>query len=237
VQRGAPAFVYASVASSASGQFLVAGVYGSASASGSSIDLNAAQSSVFISADYGATWAARAMPGNSPGTQGVAISQDGTRLFSASVNGGVYASVDSGATWTERSPQVQATYWGAIVCSPNGLLVAATTYVDVYGGSAALAKVYVSSDGGLTWVNRTPQGLANFGWWGLVAQSADGQRIIVGNNQGVVLTSGNAGVNWMTRTVPGFNSEDNLALASSADGSLFVAAFPANGAGKILTSP
>lgn len=165
------------------------------------------------------------MPDNSHGSNGVAISEDGARLYSVSRNGGLYASADSGATWVARPPQAAATYWGLVACSPNGLIVTAGAYVTAYGESPSGANIYVSSDGGLTWATRTPPPGQGIGWWGPFAQSADGQRMVAGNNQGLVFTSGTAGVTWTPRTIPGFGSNSGLALASSADGAMFVAAY------------
>jgi hypothetical protein len=219
--RSAPAGAYSSVASSASGQYLIAG-------------LSATATCVVTSADFGATWTPHQMPDNSIGSNGVAISQDGMRLFSASADGGVYASVDSGSTWVARSPQALPTFWGSVVCSPNGLFVTASAYLSSTSArQAELANIYVSEDGGVTWATRTPSAGPGIGWWHRHAQSANGQRMIAGNNQGILMTTSDAGVSWTFRSLPssGYNSEGTL--ASSADGSLFFAV----GSSSIFRSP
>jgi hypothetical protein len=71
---------------------------------------------VYISSDFGATWAQQSLAGAN--WSSVASSADGTRLV-ATVNGGlIYTSTDSGNTWIAQNSGSRS--WSSVACSGDG---------------------------------------------------------------------------------------------------------------------
>ncbi|TAG28125.1 MAG: hypothetical protein EAZ37_02085 [Burkholderiales bacterium] len=62
--------------------------------------------------------------------------------------------------------------------------------------------------------------------WVSVASSADGNKLVAATNDGEILTSADAGVSWVLRTVP---PREWKKMASSSDGSILYAAFQTSG--------
>ncbi len=184
------------------------------SADGSKIALAAEYtSSIYTSADSGATWTERTNAGSRTWTA-IASSTDGTRLIATASAGYIYTSADSGATWTERT-NAGSHYWTAAASSADGAKLIATTNSN---------DIYTSSDSGATWTAHTVAGAGN---WHTVAGSSDGNKLIAGignpyGTGGAIYTSTDAGVTWTARASAG--SRNWQAVASSNDGSKLVAA-------------
>jgi len=112
---------WSSVASSADGTKLVAGVY---------------DGQIYTSTNSGATWTPRA---TNKAWKSVASSSDGTKLVAVVFNGQIHTSTDSGATWTPRDA---VRNWSCVASSADGTKLVAA----VQGG-----KIYRTIDSGLTW--------------------------------------------------------------------------------------
>ena len=145
-----------------------------------------AQPSIYLSTDFGVTWAA------SPGAVGqpnaalsfcrVTSSADGTRLAAAERFGKIYCSSDSGLSWIARAP---AGGFNDIASSSDGnTLVALQPVPNPRSTVPPTGRIFISTDAGVTWIERQQ---ARF-WRGL-AVSADGNRIVAGVNNGRIYTS------------------------------------------------
>lgn len=107
-----------SVASSADGAKLVAGVNGG---------------QIYTSTDSGTNWTARAVSGQ---WYSVASSADGTKLIAGAYGGQILVSSDSGVTWV---PRVSSQFWYAVASSADGTkLVASVNGGQIYTSNAAI---------------------------------------------------------------------------------------------------
>lgn len=225
---------WATVASSADGDTLVAGVNGgqlytstdagvswraspithpwigvASSADGNSMVAAGIPSPIYTSTDGGVNWTPRTASAN---WRAVASSADGSRLAAASDGNPIYISTDGGATWTPRA--VSAAWRGVASSSDGSRLVAAG-----FG-----SQIYTSTDAGVSW---TPhEGNRN---WISVASSADGSRLVAAVENGRIYASTDGGASWTTRE----QARDWASIASSADGNKLVAAVEQ---GQIYTS-
>ena len=138
-----PSANWTCLASSSSGANLIAAVGGG---------------QIYISSDYGATWAAH---GTIQNWTSVATSADGTKLTAVAAGSQIYTSNDSGNTWTAHG---SIGNWTSVASSADGTELAAS----------ASDVIYTSVDIGKTW---TSGGIAG----SVVACSADGSKLIVGN--------------------------------------------------------
>lgn len=214
----APSNLWTSVAISADGIKLVA-------TAELGIDLSdggiAGDGGVYTSTDSGITWARTSAPANY--WLSVASSADGTHLAAVSQDNGagddsgaIYASIDSGFTWARTSAPTQN--WVAVASSADG-----TRFVAA-GGWDGL--IYISTNSGADWAQ---SGAPESFYWTSIASSADGMKLITaqgllggyGGAPGTIYTSTNGGITWMPTTAP---TNDWVSVASSADGTRFVAA-------------
>ena len=170
---------------------------------------------VFVSAAHSQTWKQL----NAPITNWVCVasSATGSNLFAAArgsadgvAPGPIYRSDDAGATWTQSTAPI--TNWTSIACSGDG---------SVLIGSAESA-LFVSTDSGATWVERTPESIwTSFVYLYAVAASADGQVLVAANSIAAaynwasqLFVSTNQGSDW-TMTVA---SEFVQSVACSGNG-------------------
>ncbi|MBL8341893.1 MAG: hypothetical protein JNL30_10530 [Rubrivivax sp.] len=220
-----PALDWKAIASSASGERLVAAADGSA---------------LYVSTDAGGTWFPRASARN---WAGVASSADGLKMV-AVVNGGrVYTSTDGGTNWSERTGSDVP--WRAVASSAEGMKLVAVAYggqihTSTDGGAnwtardsnrnwtsvassadgrrlvaAGLAEqIYISTDSGVTW---NPQGSAAN--WTALSSSASGFELAAAAYNGQLHISTDGGQNWTARA----GVRQWAGLASSADASQLVA--------------
>lgn len=92
-------------------------------------------------------------------------------------------------SWTLTSAPV--TNWGGVVSSADGSKISAI---------AESQKMYTSSNSGATWVTNNEPG-GNFVPFSCIASSADGTRLVGGNNNsGEIATSADSGTTWVVRT-------------------------------------
>jgi hypothetical protein len=186
---------WSAVASSADGTKLAATVKGG---------------QIYLSTNSGATWTPRATSG--PSWSSIASSADGTRLVAgvgdnASTAGNIYTSTDCGTTWISRATSQQ---WVSVASSVNGMKLAAVAYVNGTPG------IYTSVIGGTNnW------GLHLSGSYGIsIASSADGMKLVAAIYTSQIVTSTDAGTNWVARD----SARNWTAVASSADGTRLLAA-------------
>ena len=224
-----------SIASSADGSKLVAGVNGgliytstdaggnwtpretsrswisvASSADGSklaAVDYNV--NKIFTSADAGATWTQHE---SNRQWYAIASSADGNKLAAVVRSGQIYTSTDGGDIWTPRESNRA---WQALASSADGSKLAAV----VFNG-----QIYTSTNAGATWTPRE-----NFRSWQTVASSSDGSRLIAGVDGGQLYTSSDSGVSWLARE----SSRQWHCVTSSADGSKL---FAADYTGQLYTS-
>ena len=193
-----------SITSSADGVKLAATAYGSY---------------IYISSDSGSTWA------TSTGSVSLGVknwysitsSADGTKLAAAVKNGYIYTSSDSGVTWA-TSTASGSKYWSSITMSKDASRLVAV--VGDYTGSSG--QIYVSTDFGTSW---TAYGATSY--WGSVASSVDGMRLITGlysgATTGYIYFSNDGGLTWATSTDSLSISESWRTLTASGDGTKFLA--------------
>ncbi len=205
---------FSSVACSADGFRMVA--VGSGNLSGAPI---------CVSSDGGLTWRATSAPLNYWTT--VVSSTNGLRL-AASGSDGIYTSSDGGTNWVHS-----ATFQAALACSADGLRLIAVKAPES-SGSSNPASIYISPNGGGTWV--APDSPAATNRWRAVAASADGTKLVaVGTSatpgQTDIYVSRDGGSTWLPVGLPQPAWQN---VVSSADGRrlVAVAVFP----NKLYTS-
>ncbi len=189
---------------------------------------------IYISTNSGWSWKQSLESSNH--WVSVASSADGTRLVAANPGGpsgpappigGIYASSDSGESWSLTGASNEV--WTSVASSADGtrLVAAFESYVPTgtsYGWIPWGGGIYISTDVGATWVDSgAPDGL-----WAALACSADGYRVVAGDQSVPPLLCAlpYAGP-WRITNAPGFE-----AVAASADGTKLVAA----GTGGIYSS-
>jgi hypothetical protein len=239
MQTGAPGENWIGIVSSADGSKLVAGAVGgifcstnagltwasnnnantpnifapliASSADGNKLVMASDNStSVFTSADSGATWVTNQVTAENWWWASVASSADGNKLvavnyFGAGPGSSIYQSINSGAIWVSIS--VPHGEWRfAVATSPDGTKLIAA---ENYGG------IYTSTDSGATWISNTVPS-AN---WASVALSADGSKLAAAGSRGIY-TSTDSAVTWISNNAPSANWSS---IASSSDGNKLVA--------------
>jgi hypothetical protein len=132
---------------------------------------------VHTSSDYGSSFSTTNVTGTAA-TQvwsAVAMSASGQYriVMIANTNGG-YRSADYGSSWTlygsTTLPAITAITTGTSIRAWSSVSMSASGQYQTAVSSDASSYIYVSSDYGLTWVAKTPQGV-----WNCVAVSATGQ--------------------------------------------------------------
>ena len=173
---------------------------------------------IYVSADYGQTWAVRGLSRN---WSALASSADGSRLLAVdfgAVGGGLPSiSTDYGATWNTSS--VAFDLWVAAASSADGMKLAVAS---ANGRIATPGSIMTSSDGGATWLFRRPQGD-----WSALASSSDGERLAAASSGGLFL-SDDVGATWRqvlvgSRLTSVTSSSDGRTLVTTAsNGRIFV---------------
>jgi hypothetical protein len=205
----APNELWSCIASSADGSKLVAGTF---------------TSRVYVSINFGTTWAQTSAPSNY--WVSVGSSADGTELMAACVGGtgigGFYTSGDSGTTWSNTLTW-GSLGWASFACSADGTKwVGAWTPINP--NNVDFGSIFVSTNSGYTWrTSGAPKGPI----WGSVASSADGTKLAaaVGDPHGSaangpIYTSTNSGATWRPSIMPNLEC---WCIGSSADGTKLVA--------------
>lgn len=162
------------------------------------------------STDGGVTWTKRTTGGT--GAVGLASTSDGKTVYA--VNGsGLRVSTDYGTTWTTKT-NVSGNF--------AGLYVSADGKYVTLGANGTNARVYTSSDYGVTFTPRTLGTKLNLQITS-VASSEDGKRYIaVDSYNGEVWFSLDSGVTWQKAGLPTTTTWKSVVLNS--DGTQFVVA-------------
>ena len=159
------------IASSASGQYLAAGIFAG---------------DIFTSSDYGAHWTDQTLAG-SRSWIGITSSASGQYVAAINEGGDIYTSSDYGVHWTDQT-LAGSRGWIGIASSSNGQYLTAA----VNGGD-----IYTSSDYGVHWTDQTLAG--SLGWYS-IASSSSGQYLTAAVDGGDIYTSSDYGVHWTNET-------------------------------------
>ncbi len=213
---------WASVASSADGETLVAVSQFISYPVSQDPSTECNSGYIFTSQDSGTTWTPYyALEYAQETWTSAASSADGTKLIVVGEGGDVCNSSDSGATWNESAPQIGSGwnvygFWKAVASSADGTKLVALESDAVEGGG----YIHTSTNSGESWTQSGPMQ-----YWTSVASSSDGQKLaaVAGGatiNPGYIYTSANFGATWtQTGTQQNWTS-----VAMSSDGTKMVAA-------------
>ena len=165
-------FKFASIASSATGETLIA------------VKDHTRNNFVFVSLDSGATWKSYpiSVSAASAPMPSVAASANGEKVAAVVLGQYIYTSTDSGKTWKERPTEVGAKgmKWLGIASSVDG-----TRLVAVVNGG----HVYTSSDSGATWIDRSSgAATGNLNWQSIASSSKDGTKFVAAVYGGHIYT-------------------------------------------------
>jgi len=216
-QTSAPDNYWQSVASSADGTRLAAGI---------------ATGPVFTSTDSGVTWTSNRVA-DAYFWNSIASSADGMKLVALAVGPGpggttIYTSTNAGVDWVSNSvPNSNLT---AVASSADGnklvAVVGATLTTKPGPGPATNGPIFTSTNSGVTW----QQSGAPNETWSCIASSANGTTLAAGtiglNSQGYpapgyLCVSTNAGATWLQTSAP---TNEWASIACSANGSKLIAA-------------
>jgi hypothetical protein len=181
-------------------------------------------------------------------TTGIAVASDSTGMKLVVVGTDIWTSTNGGSTWTNQTPLGPAHNhsWTAVASDSTGMKL-----VAVVNGAADAdpnfnpevqdGDIWTSTDGGVTWTDRTQSSSAHGQAWFSVASDSTGTNLVaVTPGQGVlgpgaIWTSTNAGATWINQTagVPDMVPQGWNSVASDSTGTKLVAA--TNG-GDIWTS-
>jgi photosystem II stability/assembly factor-like uncharacterized protein len=117
-------------------------------------------------------------------------------VLAGSAAGGIWETRDGGATWTPRTDDQPTLSIGAIAFDPSDPLV-------VYAGTGEGNSEYfhlgqgllVSSDGGTTWTPVAADVFADIGFYRLVVDPRNGQRLLVATTGGAAVSE-DGGTSW-----------------------------------------
>jgi hypothetical protein len=159
---------------------------------------------LYISNNYGSSFSTSGSPGVT-NWRSVAMSSSGQYITAVSFNNAIWVSSNYGASYTSKS--YSTNHWAAVVISSSG-------QYQVAGADT----IYRSNNYGSTWTNT---GISVSNGWGVLAMSADGQRLLgLSYYRNLELyKSTNAGANWSTVTTIGSSGNGNWnCVAISPDG-------------------
>jgi hypothetical protein len=175
---------------------------------------------IYTSTNSGITWFATSAPFAQWNC--VASSADGTRLAATAWRGiPIYISTNSGVTWEQANTPV-SNLWSRVALSADGnKLVAGSDPNLIFDGNDFLGSyggyIYTSTDFGKTWItNDVPKAS-----WSAIASSADGTKLVGGQNTGAIYVSTDSGTTWTSNESP---DAVWISIASSADGNKMIAA-------------
>lgn len=193
-----------SLASSASGQHLVAGQY---------------LQDIWTSSDYGATWTDTTT--NNPSMHGynwqnIASDSTGQHLALAAYQGDMWTSSNYGANWTDVSTghaALTGKAWFSLASDSTGKYLAGA----IYNGD-----IYTSNDYGATWTDISTTDTATHGLnWITVSLSGTGQYQAANAINGGVWISSDYGATWTKSSVA--DTQNWAPVQLSADGRRIVA--------------
>ncbi|MDY0082851.1 MAG: sialidase family protein [Ignavibacteriaceae bacterium] len=161
-------------------------IYSASNYSGTKILLAIEGGGVYLSNDYGETWAEVINVGNRT-WNALGINPLGNIMLACAIGQGAYMSTDSGENWEQ------------LVI--GGLTNAGwTSFVPDYDGSVLFIadyerRLYLSTDAGETWTEPRPFGDVNKNW-SAVGTNHNGSVLVACCNTGRVVVSTNGGADW-----------------------------------------
>jgi hypothetical protein len=163
---------------------------------------------IYTSTDSGVSWMACAEP---RAWLRIASSSDGTKLAATDDSPGrIWTSDDSGVTWIARDSD---RVWIGIAMSADG-----SKMIAADNGPAANGLLYLSTDGGMTWVPQPQAGARN---WQDVACDSTCTTMMAADYGGNIYVSDDSGSTWVAQSQAG--SHEWNAIAMSADATKLVA--------------
>src|SRR5262245_31356072 len=162
---------------------------------------------IYTSTDSGVSWMACAEPRT---WLRIASSSDGTKLAATDFSR-IWTSDDSGVTWIARDSNRG---WIGIAMSADG-----SKMIAADNGPAANGLLYLSTDGGMTWVPQPQAGTRN---WQDVACDSTCTTMMAADYGGNIFVSDDSGSTWVAQSQAG--SHEWNAIAMSTDGTKLVAA-------------
>eukprot|EP01032_Pedospumella_encystans_P018957 gene18957-21566_t len=175
----APKLNWASIASDATGQYLVVGAE-----SGGSI---------YTSDDFGGTWNQSAALDPTLVIKALASDYSGKYLVAIQQDGDIYYSHNFGLNWTISNAGMRP--WTDVASDSSGLHVIASAE----GMGDSVSTIYISTDHGINWRD---SGAPPAGSWVAVASDASGKNLVgVVYGRGIY-TSGNYGQSWVSTSAP-----------------------------------
>eukprot|EP01032_Pedospumella_encystans_P009957 gene9957-11673_t len=198
VQTSAPAYLWAAIASDASGQYLVT--------------CERTTSGIWTSSDYGNNWVRRFSLVDSS-SYAVSSDSSGQNLVAGMQSGDAYFSRDYGITWTlSDAPNYN---WYALTSSASGQHVLMNSY-------SSPSQLYISHNYGQNWTATS----APAGFWTCVASSASGQYLVAGMYYNGIYASKDYGETWVKKFTGLWDNPYPLlwwSIASDATGKYIVA--------------
>ena len=173
VSAGTPG--WRQIASSSSGQFLIASAF---------------DGHLYASNDYGVTWDDRTPADSTPSISqwtSLDVSSSGQNIVAVDFLGsgsqeGIYLSNDYGQTWTIPTRSYPAQYWNYAIMSADGVHLVASDMSN---------HLYTSNDSGVTWA-QSDFSVSYFSF----AASSDGHFVLATDGSFVLNTSYDYGVTW-----------------------------------------
>jgi hypothetical protein len=124
--------------------------------------------------------------------------RDPAHVLCGAANGGVWESRDRGVTWAPRTDYAATLAVGAVAFDPANPSLA---YCGTGEGNAWAhlgAGVLRSTNGGTTWSTRCTTPFVGVGFYDLLVDPGDGQRLVAATRAGLYV-SGDAGATWRQR--------------------------------------
>jgi len=198
--------------------------YIASSADGSTLLGSEGAGPVFTSTNSGLTWNTYLYD-----IARVVCPADGSMLVAGNNVGGIYTSTNSGANWVLIGTLGGRAYVFSLAASASGNNLAAIG--TPFGEVETDNEVFTSTNSGYTWTSNSLP--VNSGWED-VASSADGSKLVVVGQTGLIYTSTDFGTTWVSNNAPQLKWQS---VASSADGSKLFAVVNGGGIWTSQTIP
>jgi hypothetical protein len=187
---------------------------------------------IWTSSDSGATWTDKTAGTIAGGQSWVDLASDstGVRLVAITAYSDIWTSADAGATWTSRTKGTAASGldWQGVASDATGTHLVAVSEPSVSnGGDLYGGDIWVSTDAGATWTNRTERTAASIQVWSGAASDASGTHLVAASAHGAandIWTSADSGMTWTNETAgTSASGQQWVAVTSDASGARLVA--------------
>lgn len=120
----------------------------------------ATSKNLYLTTDAGGSWSGVGTPGDLGKSQwrSVAINKEVTRIVAGTQGGKVYIGTKNGSAWIWTSTSFTGTW--VVACSSDGQTIAAANYSQKDEATKKInkGKIQLSTDGGSTWTEQSPEG-------------------------------------------------------------------------------